>query len=178
MDGPRSIRQRTDEDQIAKRSQAITMIKEAMWYKLFLIAKAMDESLVSPPEPDPSDCSIAHCSSGGQWKKKQKQHSSQQKQHNRKSTQHRIIVYIHPLPFRSIAVCIGVRTAILHRCSHLAFISPAGIGARTLPFTVRWSYRLALFRVVFLLSALRSVKTTRRRNEDSGLARRRDGRET
>ena len=28
---------------------------------------------------------------------------------------------MHPLPFRSIAVCIGVRTAILHRCSHLAF---------------------------------------------------------
>ena len=48
-------------------------------------------------------------------KKKQKQHSSQQKQHNINSTQHRIIVYIHPLPFRSIA---GFR--ILHRCSHLA----------------------------------------------------------
>ena len=58
MDGARSIRQRTDEDQIAKRSQAITMIKEAMWYKLFLIAKAKDERLVVPPEPDPSDCSI------------------------------------------------------------------------------------------------------------------------
>ena len=72
-----------------------------------------------------------------------------QKQQNRNNTQYMIIIYIHPLPFRSIAVCIGVRTAILHRCSHLAFISPAGIGARTLPFTVRWSYRLVLFRVVF-----------------------------
>ena len=106
------------------------------------------------------------------------QNQRKQKQQDRNSTQHMIIVYIHPLQFRSITVCIGVRTAILHRCSHLAFISPAGIGARTLPFTVRWSYRLALFRVVFLLSMLRSVKTTRRRNEDSGLARRRDGRET
>ena len=97
-----------------------------------------------------------------QRKNTQKQHYSQQKHHNRNSTQHIIIVYMRPLSFRPIAVCIGVRTAILHRCSHLAFISAAGIGARTLPFTVRWSYRLALLRVVFLLSVLRSVKTTRR----------------
>ena len=84
-----------------------------------------------------------------QSKKKQKQHSSQQKQHNRNSTQHRITVYIHPLPFRSIVVCIGVRTAILHRCSHLTSIPPSCIGARTLHFSCvpfRWSYRLA-FRV-------------------------------
>ena len=58
MDGGRSIRQRTDDDLIAKRSQEITMYKGEKWYKLFLIAKAKDERLVVPPEPDPSDCSI------------------------------------------------------------------------------------------------------------------------
>ena len=53
---------------------------------------------------------------------------TKQKQH----TQHRIFISCHPLLFPSIAVCIGVRTAILHRCSHLAFIPPSCIGARTL----------------------------------------------
>ena len=85
------------------------------------------------------------CELQGANTKSNKTESTKKKQH----TQHRMFISGHPLPFRSIAVCIGVRTAILHRCSHLAFISPAGIGARTLPFTVRWSYRLALFRVVF-----------------------------
>ena len=58
MDGGRSIRQRSDDELIAQRAQAITMYKGEKWYKLFLIAKAMDERLVSPPEPDPSDFSI------------------------------------------------------------------------------------------------------------------------
>ena len=58
MDGARSIRQRTDDDLITRRSQAITMYKGETWYKRVLIAKAMDERLVAPPEPDPSDCSI------------------------------------------------------------------------------------------------------------------------
>ena len=34
------------------------MYKGEKWYKLFLIAKAMDERVVAPPEPDPSHCSI------------------------------------------------------------------------------------------------------------------------
>ena len=59
MDGGRSIRQRTDDDLIAKRSQGITMYKGAKRYKLFLIAKAMDEIVVVPPEPDPSHCSMS-----------------------------------------------------------------------------------------------------------------------
>ena len=73
-----------------------------------------------------------------------------QKQQNRSNTQHMIIVYIHPLPFRSIAVCIGVRTAILHRCSHLTFIPPSCIGVRTLHVTIAvrclvvFSYRQAV----------------------------------
>ena len=60
------------------------------------------------------------------------QKQRKQKQQNRNNTQHMIIVYIHPLPFRSIAVCIGVRTAILHWCSHLTFIPPSCSGVRTL----------------------------------------------
>ena len=66
MDGARSIRQRTDEDQIAKRSQFITMYKGEKWYRLFLIAKAMNERLVAPPEPDPYDCTITK----REWNKK------------------------------------------------------------------------------------------------------------
>ena len=59
MDAGRSIRQLTDDELVAKRTEAINMCKGEKWYKLFLIAKAMDKKLVSPPEPDPSDCSIA-----------------------------------------------------------------------------------------------------------------------
>ena len=68
----------------------------------------------------------ANTTAGCEHQKQQKQ-----KQQNRNSTQHRIIVHLHPLPCRSIVV---------------------RIGARTLPFTCvpfRWSYRLALSRVVF-----------------------------
>ena len=58
MDGGRSIRQLTDDELVAKRTEAITMCKGEKWYKLFLTAKGMDETLVSPPEPDPSDFSM------------------------------------------------------------------------------------------------------------------------
>ena len=58
MDAGRSIRQLTDDELVAKRTEAINMCKGEKWYKFFLIAKAMDKKLVSPPEPDPSDCSI------------------------------------------------------------------------------------------------------------------------
>ena len=58
MDAGRSIRQLTDDELVAKRTEAITMCKGEKWYKLFLIAKAMDERVVAPPEPDPSHCSI------------------------------------------------------------------------------------------------------------------------
>ena len=54
--------------------------------------------------------------------------TTQQKQH----TQHRIFITCQPLPFRTSAVCIALRTAILHRCSHLAFSPPSCIGVRTL----------------------------------------------
>ena len=50
---------------------------------------------------------------------------------------------MRPLSFRPIAVCIGARTAILHRCSHLAFISPAGIGVCTLHFSRQFALVLA-----------------------------------
>jgi len=59
MDRGRSIRKRTDDDLIAKRSQEITMYKGERWYKLFVIAKAMDETVVVPPEPDSSHCSLS-----------------------------------------------------------------------------------------------------------------------
>ena len=59
MDRGRSIRKRTDDDLIAKRSQEITMYKGERWYKLFVIAKAMDETMVAPPEPDPYQCSLS-----------------------------------------------------------------------------------------------------------------------
>ena len=81
--------------------------------------------------------------------KSSKNRSNKKKQH----TQHRIFISCHPLSFRSIAVCICVRTAILHRCSHLAFIPPSCIGVRTLPFTCvpfRWSfcfYLICIFEV-------------------------------
>ena len=71
-----------------------------------------------------------YCSSGSQWKKKQKQHSSQQKQHNRKSTQH--IIFIYPSVAISVHWC-------LHWCSHLTSIPPSCIGVRTLLCTFRWS---------------------------------------
>ena len=61
-------------------------------------------------------CQCANTTAGCEHHKQRKQ-----KQQNRNNkTQHRIFILCHPLPFRSIAVCIGVRTAILHRCSHLA----------------------------------------------------------
>ena len=58
--------------------------------------------------------------------------TTKQKQH----TQQRIFISCHPLPFRSIALCIGVRTAILHRCSHLVSIPPSCIGVRTVHVTI------------------------------------------
>ena len=76
-------------------------------------------------------CQCANTTAGCEHQKQRKQ-----KQQNRNNTQHMIIVYIHPLPFRSIAVCIGVRTAILHRCSHLTFIPPSCIGVRTFHFSI------------------------------------------
>ena len=45
-----------------------------------------------------------------------KTEATKQKQH----TQHRIIVNFHPLPFRTIVVCMGVRT--LHLSCHLASV--------------------------------------------------------
>ena len=59
------VEQKKKEILIAKRSQEMTMYKGEKWYKLFLIAKAKDERLVVPPEPDPSDCSITK----RQWNK-------------------------------------------------------------------------------------------------------------
>ena len=76
------------------------------------------------------------------------QKQRKQKQQNRNNTQHMIIVYIHPLPFRSIAVCIDVRTAILHRCSHLTFIPPSCICVRTFHFSI------AVRCLVFLCTAI------------------------
>ena len=61
-----------------------------------------------------------------------KTEATKKKQH----TQHIIFISCHPLSFRSIAVCICVRTAILHRCSHLAFIPPSCIGVRTLQVSI------------------------------------------
>ena len=61
-----------------------------------------------------------------------KTETTKQKQH----TQQRIFISCHPLPFRSIALCIGVRTAILHRCSHLVSIPPSCIGVRTVHVTI------------------------------------------
>ena len=49
---------RRSEPLIHEREQKIKLYKGEKWYKLFLTAKAMDETLVSPPEPDPSDFSI------------------------------------------------------------------------------------------------------------------------
>ena len=60
-----------------------------------------------------------YCSSGSQWKKKQKQHSSEQKEHNGKSTQHIIFIY------SSVAISVH---CCLHWCSHLT----SCIGVRTL----------------------------------------------
>ena len=72
---------------------------------------------------------------------------TQQKQHNRNSTQHRIIVDIHPLPFRSIA---GVR--ILHRCSHLACYHCSSLLGRVCFVHVKFDIaRLVLLWSVLLL---------------------------
>ena len=50
-----------------------------------------------------------------------KTETTKQKQQNRNNkTQHRIFILCHPLPFRSIVVCIGVRT--LYLCRHLASV--------------------------------------------------------
>ena len=49
----RSVRHRTDTELGAKRSHELTMLKGEEWYKLFLSAKALDERVVVPPEPDP-----------------------------------------------------------------------------------------------------------------------------
>ena len=68
-------------------------------------------------------CQCANTTAGCEHHKQRKQ-----KQQNRNNkTQHRIFILCHPLPFRSIVVCIGART--LHLSRHLAsvfapFISP------------------------------------------------------
>ena len=49
---------RRSEAAIHERAQKIKKYKEERWYRLFLTAKGMDETLVSPPEPDPSDFSM------------------------------------------------------------------------------------------------------------------------
>ena len=77
--------------------------------------------------------------------------TTKQKQH---TTQKTNTISCHPLPFRLVlgsnVVCIGVRTAILHRCSHLTFIPPSCIGVRTLHVTIAvrclvvFSYRQAV----------------------------------
>ena len=64
-----------------------------------------------------------------------KTETTKKKQH----TQHRIIVNFHPLPCRSIAVCVGVRT--LHLSRHLALVFAPCI----LPLQlVGWSFCLPL----------------------------------
>ena len=62
---------------------------------------------------------MCQCANTTAWCEHHKQRKQKQQNRNNK-TQHRIIVYIHPLPFRSIAVCIGVRT--LHPSRHLASV--------------------------------------------------------
>ena len=49
---------RRSEAAIHERAQKIKKYKEERWYRLFLTAKGMDETLVSPSEPDPSDFSM------------------------------------------------------------------------------------------------------------------------
>ena len=79
------------------------------------------------------------CELQGANTKSNKTEATTKKQH----TQHKMFISCHPLPFRSIAVCIGVRTAILHRCSHLAFI----IASVFAPC----QFRFSSFRVPFTL---------------------------
>ena len=69
---------------------------------------------------------------GANTRSSKKTEATKKKQH----TQHIILISCHPLPFRSIAVCIGVRTAILHRGSHLAFIIASGFAPCQFRFSV------------------------------------------
>ena len=128
MDGGRSIRQLTDDELVAKRTEAINMCKGETWYKLFLIAKAMDKKLVSPPEPDPSDCSITKREWNKvlfKWEPVKKEtettlfrtEATQQKEH----ATHNLYIFIrcHFGQLLVFASCIGVRTlhvTIAARC--------------------------------------------------------------
>ena len=52
----RGVRCRTDRELGAKRSHELARLGGKEWYKLFRTAKALDERVAVPPEPDPSDC--------------------------------------------------------------------------------------------------------------------------
>ena len=74
-----------------------------------------------------------------------KTEATKQKQH----TQHRIIVNFHPLPFRTIVVCMGVRT--LHLSCHLAPVFAPCLFLRTSSF-LRTHVHNSLVRAVCYMS--------------------------
>ena len=90
-----------------------------------------------------------------------KTEATKQKQH----TQHRIIVNFHPLPFRTIVVCMGVRT--LHLSCHLAPVFAPCLFLRTSSFL-----RTRFFDLCAICRAICQNQPCRLRQRDSSLKRR------